>query len=234
MVRIAIIDDDKSWISKAEKCIKDFYRDKEIEVAAYESGKSFLEADVEYDIAFMDIEMPEKDGFETTTEYRAKYAETIIIILTTHTEMSRKGYLINAFRYIDKVKMESEIEEALRAIEYTFLQRATIKVRLIGVGTVEVTLRDLVYIETCKRNLILHTRTNEYLCNCTMEQMEEELKKKGFFRCHKSYIVNLDCIKKIEKGRLYLYNGEEIIISRRKIGELKEAYVNRKLETVNR
>lgn len=234
MVRIAIIDDEQMWVEKAREFVEDFYEDREIKIDEYESGKSFIEADIEYDIVFVDIEMPEKDGFETATEYKAKYQEVIIIILTTHTEMSRKGYLVNAFRYIDKLEMENEIKEALTSSEYLFLQRETISLRLVGVGTIKIILKDLVYIETYKRNLVFHTKDNEYVCNSyTLEQMEKELEGKGFFRCHNSYIVNLDCIRQIEKGKVCTYSGERIFVSHRKLSELKSRYCDRKFKTAN-
>lgn len=232
-MRIAIIDDERIWIRKARECIELFYLDSRVEIDEYESGQSLIDANIEYDIIFVDVEMPDKDGFDTAIEYKAIYTDTVIVILTTHTEMSRKGYLVNAFRYIDKIEMESEINEALSAIEVLFQQEESICVKQIGVGNIRIVLKDLMYIETCKRNLILHTKSNEYICRCTMAQMEKRLQGKGFSRCHNSYIVNLDAIKKIEQCTLYMYNGDKIFVSKRKISELKKEYADRKCKTAN-
>lgn len=54
----------------------------------------------------MDIDMPEMDGFDTIVNYKAEYSESIIIILTTHLDCARKGYLVDAFRYLDKTKKD--------------------------------------------------------------------------------------------------------------------------------
>ena len=58
---------------------------------------------------------------------------TVYIILTTHTEMSRKGYLVNAFRYIDKSNMSKEIVEAINAAEVLLRRNDNIEINIVGV-----------------------------------------------------------------------------------------------------
>ena len=70
----------------------------------------------EYDIVFMDIEMPEIDGWNTAKTYRIFYPESVVAMLTTHDEMCSKGYHINAFRFISKQNMEYE------SVSYTHLR----------------------------------------------------------------------------------------------------------------
>lgn len=79
------------------------------------SGKSFLDANEEFDIVLMDIEMPVMDGFEAIERYKTRFSDTIIIILTTHDDLAKKGFIFEAFRYIDKPSMVSELPEALKS-----------------------------------------------------------------------------------------------------------------------
>ena len=53
--------------------------------------------------------------------------------MTTHTEMSRKGYLVNAFRYIDKSNMSKEIVEAINAAEVLLRRNDNIEINIVGV-----------------------------------------------------------------------------------------------------
>ena len=75
-------------------------------------------------------------------------------------------------------------------------------------GRYKIYLRELVYIETCKRNLLLHTEGDEILCYKTMREMEKELAGKGFLRSHASYLVNPAFIKSVKKLDIQMLNGE--------------------------
>ena len=97
-MRIAIVDDEELWRPKTEKGVRKFHDGVQIEIDKNASGENFLKTGKEYDIAFLDVEMQQLDGFETASKYREIFPKVIIIILTTHTELSRKGYLVNAFR----------------------------------------------------------------------------------------------------------------------------------------
>lgn len=110
-MKIAIVDDEVKWRNQALDVVK-VYTDETDQIDIFESGVEFIKRNEEYDIVLMDVDMPEMDGFETIIDYKAEYSEGIIIILTTHLDYARKGYLVDAFRYVDKTKMKEELKEA--------------------------------------------------------------------------------------------------------------------------
>lgn len=112
-MRIAVVDDERNWLVKIKRYVKEYFGEMDVEIRAFFSGEAFLEDAGEYQIVFMDIEMPGRDGFSVLQEYRMEHEDSLFIILTTHIEMSREGYKVEAFRYIDKHKMMDEIREAL-------------------------------------------------------------------------------------------------------------------------
>ena len=111
-MRIAIVDDELIWRKKSYSCIKKIV-EKNDSIDVFKSGNDFLEKHAKYDIVFMDIEMPEIDGWNTAKTYRIFYPESVVAMLTTHDEMCSKGYHINAFRFISKQNMEHELSEVL-------------------------------------------------------------------------------------------------------------------------
>ena len=113
-MRIAIIDDEMYWRTTAEQIVIQHYSNVEVIIDTYQSGKQYLNSKIQYDISFVDIEMSGVDGFETIEKARTYNQDGVYIILTTHTEMSRKGYLVNAFRYIDKINLTDEMIEAMQ------------------------------------------------------------------------------------------------------------------------
>lgn len=234
-MKIAVVDDEKEWRVKAYQQIQKYYEQQQTkaEIHAYASGEAFIRHGKQYDILFADIEMPGMDGFGMADTYNRMNHGYTLMILTTHTEMSRKGYMVNAFRYIDKMNMEMEIQEALEAAEKKMKRNEALTVSVINLGNMKVVIKDILYVETTKRNILLHTVDNEYTCNGNLSEMEEVLKGAGFFRCHKSYIVNLDAVKTFDNVFIYLMDGSKVYVSARKYVELKRQYLQRKFETAN-
>ena len=105
-MNIAIVDDESCWRETAQKVINNYTGDKD-RIEMFSSGMEFLKKDKYYDVVIMDVEMPDLNGFETITEYNKSNKSSIVIILTTHLDCARQGFLVNAFRYIDKLNMQN-------------------------------------------------------------------------------------------------------------------------------
>ena len=228
-MRIAIIDDEKEWRECAVSNVKAYYMDITVEIDTYSSGKDFLEKEEIYDIVLVDIEMPEKDGFETISDYRVINDNCVAIILTTHTELSNKGYLVNAFRYIDKTNMEVELKEALKSAGKVLESNNIITLNAIKLGEIKLVIKDILFIETTKRNILVHTNNDEYECYGNISDFENELNKYGFYRSHRSFLVNLDKVKKFDRKCIYFAGDKKAFLSSRKYTDMKSKYVERKI-----
>ena len=220
-MRIAVVDDEELCRKSVERFIREYPWKEDIIVDLFSSGEDFVKHD-DYDIVFMDIEMQGMDGFEAVRQYKENNEETTIIFLTTHTELSRKGYIVNAFRYIDKKEMKSEIDEALVAVEDLQSKNHIVSFHILFTGEISLRTKEIFFIETDKRNVIIHTKEKSYVSNRKIEELEDELHEWGFFRCHKSYIVNLGNIASFDKLNVYFRNGDKAMVSVRKYPELKE------------
>ena len=144
-MRIAIIDDEMYWRTTAEQVVSQHYSNVEVIIDTYESGEQYLNGKIKYDISFVDIEMSGIDGFETIEKARAYNPDGVYIILTTHTEMSRKGYMVNAFRYIDKINLADEMVEAMQSAELILGRNNKIEVSILDVGVRKIVLKDIIY-----------------------------------------------------------------------------------------
>lgn len=227
-MKIAVVDDIQLYRDRAKKCIMQYYRNADnITIDFYESGESYLESKSVYDISFIDIEMNGIDGFETIKRARRRYREGVYIILTTHTEMCDRGYLVNAYRYINKEKMEELIEEALKSADIFLEKNRKIKINVVGEGEREIALKDISYIESFRHNIIVHMKQGIKRCNDNMKDLEDELCDKWFFRCHKAFIVNLDEIEKVEDLIVYMKDGSDLDIAQRKLWEFRRVYLKR-------
>lgn len=232
-MRVAIVDDDANWRKRIQRKIVQYDTMKEIEITLFSSGEQYLANKEHYDISLIDIEMQGLDGFDTISEARKYNPEGIYVILTTHIEMSRKGYVVNAFRYIDKTELD-ELQEALASAQIILGRNKRIKVSVVDAGIRELTLKNIIYVETEKHYILFHTKQGVVKCSDNMKDVEKILPTEWFCRCHNAFIVNLDEIARIEDRIVYLSNGEDIDVSQRKLNQFKKLYVDRQFECANR
>lgn len=232
-MRIAIVDDDVNWLERIKDRLIQCNKENEMEIDLFSSGKQYLDRNLKYDISFIDIEMSGLDGFDTILQAKEYHPDGIYIILTTHVEMSRKGYVVNAFRYIDKMHLE-ELQEAIESAWNILRRNAKIEVNVIGGGVRKITLKNIIYIETEKHYIIIHTKHGVVKSSNSLKDVEKLLPADWFYRCHNVYIVNLDEITRIEDRIVYLSNGDDIDVSHRKMSQFKKMYLNRQYECANK
>lgn len=80
---------------------------------------------------------------------------------------------------------------------------------------------DILYCEVYNHHVIIHTMQDTYNYSGTLDMLENELDG-SFFRCHRSYIINMRCIIGREEGVAILSSGDRILISRRKQAEFMQ------------
>ena len=85
-----------------------------------------------------------------------------------------------------------------------------------------VLIKDITYIEVIIRDIIIHTVYDKsYSMKNSMDNIENSLKKYNFFRCHRSYLINIDYIETIQKNEVII-KGKKIPVSKYRINDLKE------------
>lgn len=234
-MRIAIVDDEAFWQNEVKSILLNYEAGKNISVDVYSSGEAYIKEKELYDITFVDVEMSGMDGFDTIDKARVYNKDGLYIILTTHMEMSQKGYHVNAFRYLYKNDMEEDIMEALNTAFMLKQRQDKIALKIIGEGEREIELKNITYFETekGKKSVIIHTRRRKLRCSNSMAEIEMMLKDTWFFRCHNTYIVNFDEIEKIDGRVIILKGGKKIEIAFRKRTECKRKYMDRVFECAN-
>lgn len=232
-MKVAIVDDNKKWQDEIKQNILNNKFFEVDELYEFESGEEFIKSGSDFSVVFMDIEMSGMDGFSAIQKYKTKHRDTKFIITTTHTELSRRGYQVEAFRYIDKIHMKEEMEEALEAVIKLFRQEKSVSIVIENYGNRKFKIKDIIYFETQNRKLLMHTVNDIWLCNENISDMEERLRGDGFYMSHRSYLVNLRYVKELVSTKVILQNGEEVFLSRRKYSDLKDKYMEYKFGEAN-
>lgn len=233
-MKIAICDDDKQELIKINAIIDeylryDFVNDK-IEVRSFESSIELieqLESGKQFDVFLLDVIMPGLNGIELAAEIRNKDQVAKIIFLTSSPEFAVESYSVNAFNYllkpIQKDKLFSVLEKVRSDIFTSKQKYITVKTQT---GMFKIFMDELIYIEVMGRNIFFH-QTNGVVTEgiCTISQVQTVLlTDKRFIKPHRSYIVNMDFIKTLERDGFITLSNQFIPVSRNIYKEVKQAF----------
>lgn len=139
-------------------------------------------------------------------------------------ERFKETFRIGAFRFVTKPIMEDELFQAIDDVRERMLGRREVVLYLNRVKK-SVQQRDILYIMADGTRTIVNTKNASYWSEQSLEQWEQELEGKMFFRTHRSYIVNLGKIESIDKD-IILVSGERVLVSKRNRKKAEEAYMD--------
>lgn len=225
-MKIGIVEDEAVWREKIQAVIEKYCGDNNIfsQINSYGSGKDFMK-NPDADLLFLDIELAEgEDGFETAEQLMHSGSRCKVCFLTSHTELARSGYRVNAFRYIDKKHLE-EIHEALDFFFATRIQDRMIYCNDTNGICKKINLNGLLLVETYGRKLrYLMLDGSEHFCEGKISEMAQNLSQFGFFQIQRSYIVNLKYIERVNSREITLCNGLKIVIGRTHSKEFQKEF----------
>ena len=232
MLKIAICDDEKIFAEKIKELLEVYLDSKHIarEINIYTSGIDFValgENVMEYDIAFLDIDM--KD-IQTADKIRVYSQDIYIAFVTAYINYAPEGYRCNAIRYILKNsdQLAASIYECMDAIlDKISSSHKTKTIDFCG-GSCEVLVNQIMYIESNKHKLLFHIigkDPEDYSIYSTLNDVEKEYIEADFLRVHQSYMVNMKYISKLVRYYVILENGERISIPKVRYREVADSYI---------
>ena len=217
MIRIAICDDEKHMSDHIRAMASDFFRKKnrEIQLRTFSSGEELLNYDGQIDILFLDIQMNGMDGLETARKLRAGKFRGFLIFITVLKEMVFQSFEVQAYDYLVKPVDEKQFGKTMERL-YASMQNASEDSLLVQQGYERriVPKDEIVFCEVIDRKIYLNLASGEVVDY--YERIENLETKLGshFFRCHRSYLINLKHLKGYKNGTAYMDNDKEIPVSR--------------------
>ncbi|CEQ16544.1 LytR/AlgR family response regulator transcription factor [Paraclostridium sordellii] len=199
------------------------------EILIFNSGEElFKNYPDNIDIFLLDIQMDGLNGMEVARKIRQIDKKEVEIIFTTSLiEYIQEGYEVRAYRYLLKpIKLEDLKKHIILCIEELTKNKEIYIAVNEKNNTCKVKISEITYIEIQKREMTIHTINEDYTINSSMSKLENELSKYNFYRCHKSFMVNIDFIKNIKQYIAILDNKEEVPISRYRFKETKSRFLS--------
>ena len=237
MYTAIIIDDEPNAIVSLKLVIQEFLSDKIRVVETATNVKEGAEKIKKFkpDLVFLDIEMPNENGFELF-----KYFEVVnfdVIFTTAYAQYGIQAVKCAALDYLLKPVQPIEIRESLKRLEQRKMQEVSLKqietllanlqpnydTNKVAIPTANgyelMSCKEIIYCEGEGNYAKIHTLTGKpLLISKTLQWLEEVLPSDFFFRIHKSYLVNLGHAKTFDKSAgniLILDNGKELEVSHR-------------------
>ncbi len=225
MLRCAIVEDTARELEHLQNCLKRYSAERALPltVTAFGNAADFLEHYcADYDIVFMDIELPGLNGMEAAHRLREIDRQVILIFVTNMAQYAVKGYEVDALDYIIKPAQYGPLSIKLDRATARWRTAAESIMVVLPTGTQRLLLREICYIEVQGHKLTYHTEQGAVPGSGTLQDTENRLRGKGFLRCNKCYLVNQQHIQQVHGSDLVLTNGETLQISRLRKKEFLE------------
>lgn len=235
MLRIAICDDEKYFISEIKEILVKYLETKGItyEIESYSSGKEFvgLGASINrYNIIFLDINMDDLDGMMVAKKVREISKDIYIAFVTVYANFMADGYKVDAVRYILKniESLADAVHECMDAIQEKMNYKVIWKAFDFNEGYRKLSLDRLIYIESKLHKLefnVLEDGITKYTLYKTLNSIDEELAEFDFLRIHQSYLVNMRYIKNLTRYSVLLSNGMSLEIPKARYKHVEELFI---------
>ncbi|MBE6606093.1 MAG: response regulator transcription factor [Ruminococcaceae bacterium] len=229
LLRIAICDDMPDFLARANSLVSAWKNDPEnVIIELFSDGDSLIDVHIKnpFDIILLDIVMPLMNGIDTAAQIRKNDKSVKLVFLTSSPEFAIESYSVQANGYllkpIDKDKLYSCLDHLYSSIadntKYIMIKDAA------SVHRIE--LRSIEYAESQGKHVIFtlydssQIKSSEpfYVYNDKLTAHD------GFFKCHRSYIVNIFRISKYTPKEITMRSGCRIPISRNAHKDFEAAY----------
>jgi DNA-binding LytR/AlgR family response regulator len=209
LINVLVVDDDPSIV----EMIRLGLETDGMRVMGASDGAEALDvlAKEPVDVIILDIMMPKVDGWMALMEIRNNplTADIPVIMLTAKTQDLAKilafkqgvqQYVTKPFNIIElAARVRSLVHGRARGAEPAGAGEGEFRKLAVRKGgrTVLLNIDDVIYVSAKNKSTYVHTYENQYLVDLTLGELEKKLTKESFTRLHRSYIINLNCIKEI-------------------------------------
>lgn len=219
MFSIAVCDDEMLDCCMLEGAVKKILKELEVPffIHQFYNGTELLQAVENFDIIFLDILMHGLNGMKTAQLLREKAYDKILVFISASREYVFDAYDVEAFSYLVKPVAEDKLKRVLeRAVgklahdstEFIIIPKDRQQKKLF--------LKDIYYFEVQGRVVYVHSVDGTFAYYERIGALEKALQGKGFFRCHKSFLVNLRHVDTYNREEILLENGEKIFVAKRR------------------
>lgn len=228
-MRVAVLDDTREDAQRLLDYITRYQEEQKclIQTDIYHASIDFLEEyQSQYDVIFLDIEMPGEDGLNVAHEIRKKDTAVGIIFVTNIAQYAIHGYEVNAIDFIVKpVGYFLFAEKLEKAMHFSKRRKKHDLVVNDEEGIYRIPIEEVYYIKKDRNDLIYYTSQGELKERGTIRMMKEKLAGLAFEECNSGCLVNLSQVRRIGKEDI-LVGSFSVPLSRRMKKQFAQSYID--------
>lgn len=231
MVKVAIVDNEKAIINEICSLIESS-NDMKCIIETFEHSIKFFQKinNILCDIVFLDIDMPEMNGFDIAKILNNIRPDITIIFVSSFDNFVFESFEYHPFRFVRKSNLKEDIDSALNAYQREIERKKDVYFFKTNEAERSVKTSDIMYFESMGHDIFIYTVDGNFKIkrerdrNMTIKFITEKFENKGFIRVHKSFLVNYLYIHTINYSNIILKNNLEISINPRKANDIKKIY----------
>jgi two-component system LytT family response regulator len=239
-MRVLVVDDEPA---ARRKIVRFLQEERDVEIAGEaENGDEAVKRILSErpDVVFLDIHMPDMDGFEVVEALAQGGYVPSIVFATAHDDYAVRAFEVSALDYLlkpfDRDRFQRALTRARKSVTSSERDQSQLMTLLEGLrppgrylrrllvphegGSVFVNVGEVIRLESDRNDVLVHARHGAFTLRATLESLERKLDPEQFVRIHRSHLVNIDAIREIHPWfhgdyKIVLHDGTELMWSRR-------------------
>ncbi len=233
MWKVTICDDEQECRDSVLEMLRRYEKEsgESFDVSVCTSGEELLgRFDKSTDLILLDIQMKTLSGMNAARALRQKGSDVQIIFITAMSEYAIEGYEVHAFGFLKKPvhyrQLAWQLEDVIEAIK-----KKRGKSVVVQSGDVIKAFKssEIAWAEVLGHDVRLHlSGGGEERCTTPLAKLEQDLAGSGFFRVHKSFLINMDHVRSINQASVSMLDGGELPLSKHRKQDFIYAFAEHK------
>ena len=198
-----------------------------VEIKEFPDAESFLfhyDAEKDFDILLLDVEMGKLSGIDLAKEVRKENATVQIVFITGYYEYFSDGFDVSALHYLIKPVDERKLYPVLdRAVSNLSYRERSVLLSTAD-ADIRVPLADILYVESENVYVVVHTVSGIHRSRIPLSKFIQQLDD-TFYQVHRSFVVGLKYVKKVSRTEVTMLNGDVVPIRRGSYDEVHAALI---------
>lgn len=218
MIKIAIIDDDKSFCNLLEKDINKHMPKiiNNFSIDIIDSNFSDTVSNNDFDIIFLDIDLKHINGINLSHSITSQCKKkSLIIFVTSRNDLIFDSLSVQPFYFVRKSNLNDDLIMTFSLLKKHYKHTSSLLTFQYNGRKTNLRKSDIVYIESDFHDVYITTTSDQYVYRSTLKAILNELNSKRFSRIQKSIVINFDYVKEIdENNNVILTTGNIFSINR--------------------
>ena len=219
-LRFAVCDDNEIFCDKIFKRLQQIRPEYDIDM--FMSGVELLKCKNEYDIIFLDIEMPDMNGIAVGLELRNRKVASHIIYMTFYREFAQDAFRVKAHRFLTKDCSDEKLLEAIETAEDEIFTDVKLCIEENG-NIIYTSIRKISCVEAYGDGVFVYLEDRIIDSKKTLSYWMETLGQEYFYQVNRSFLVSYDHINYYKDGKIEVEFKKDLIkVARRKRKEFEK------------